>query len=337
MMRSRIPSARVESPIWLCHLATGSCEVSTSERVWERSSGGFGTSYVQRGNVTTVSRWAHNANVTTDKWINTCATYDIAGNVRTVTDGNGNSTALSFVDSFSNSSTTLPSAQKTYAFPTTVTDSLSNATTLMYDYYIGKATSMRDPNQALTTFDYTTDPLDRLKKVTYPVGTIQYSYDDTPNKPIVTTTKSINSCGLGNSLVSEAIFDGLGREKITSAQTGSSNWISTVQTYDALGRVSAVSNPYTTGPSPDSTSATAWRHTSYDAINRVKQTTDTDSAITGIQYSGQAAISAEQAEVTDPSGIVRRNLTAMLWDAWSVSRRIPTAQTRRSPPTPTTR
>ena len=97
----------------------------------------------------------------------------------------------------------LPAQQGTAsppAFATTLTNALTQKTAYQYDYYIGRATSMTDPNSIVTTFVYnTTDGLDRLSQVKRGSGAAQtgYTYNDTPNSVSVTTNTDQATYGDG--------------------------------------------------------------------------------------------------------------------------------------------
>jgi YD repeat-containing protein len=187
---------------------------------------------------------------------------------------------------------------------------------LAWDYCTGKPITVTGPyfsgdaNKATTSYSYTGDPLDRLKVTTYPIGSAIYSYNDTPNSVTVTTTKSLNSqCG-ASQMVSQVVYDGLGREKSDQAQETGGTWIVTDRRYDSLGRVAKVSNPYETG------NAEYWNTTTYDGLNRVLAVAAADNSTTTMVYSGYGGGSndpaRDQAVVTDPSGVTRINLTDAL-------------------------
>jgi YD repeat-containing protein len=217
-----------------------------------------------RGNLTTTARWLN----TDNSYIQTSAAYDVAGNVVRTTDANGNQTQLDY-DSNSN----------TYAFLSRLTDALGHSTTLTWDLDIGKPTTITDPNNQPTSADYT-DPLDRLKSVTYPDGgTTAYDYNDATNT--VTDTKTINSSQI---LSQNYIYDGLGRltqTQITSDPEGT-DYIDT--TYDAGGRVYSVSNPHRSAAS--STDGTTYHY--YDALGRITQVTQPDTSTILTTYTGRA-------------------------------------------------
>ncbi|HSU62179.1 MAG TPA: hypothetical protein VLI55_22915 [Bryobacteraceae bacterium] len=86
-----------------------------------------------RGNPTTVSQALITTSSTT--WLNTYTAYDIAGNVRTVTDANGHASSFSFNDNYSDGQN-----RSSYAYATTITNALNQQQTIKYDYGSGDVT-----------------------------------------------------------------------------------------------------------------------------------------------------------------------------------------------------
>ena len=91
--------------------------------------------------------------------IKTTLTYDIAGNVKSITDQKSHATTMVYSD-----------PNNTYAHPTQQTNALSQVTTAQYDLGTGKITSVTDPNSVTTTYAYN-DPLDRPTQVIAASGT----------------------------------------------------------------------------------------------------------------------------------------------------------------------
>ena len=260
----------------------------------------FTTSYTTRGNVTGVSRYVSSGN-----WVNTSATYDIAGNVLASIDGNQNQTRYSYSDNWGATGAAWggsgPSQGQTYAFPTTIINALAQQTTIAYGYNAGRPATVQDPNLVTTSFDYT-DPLQRLKSVTYPLGaTTTYAYSDTPGSVTVTEARSVRAaCSTSPaSLQSETIYDGLGRPASTKT-LGPNGWISIDQTYDAFGRSYQASNPYESG-SP------VYTTTAYDALDRVLTVTTPDGAVTQSAYGAFSDSTGfyAQTAITDPANTLR--------------------------------
>jgi len=110
-----------------------------------------------------------------------------------------------------------------------------------YDDNTGLLESNTDVNGQITTYSY--DMMRRLTSVTYPPGggSESLSYSDTVGNLYVIFTKAIAS---NTTLVKEALADGLGRLTHTLLTSDPNGTIYTDTTYDNLGRVASVSNPY---------------------------------------------------------------------------------------------
>jgi RHS repeat-associated protein len=126
------------------------------------------------------------------------------------------------------------------AFPTTVTNAKGQSLTYGYDLNTGEVTSVTDPNS--NTISYGFDEMGRLASISYPDGgqvDISHQEQSTPFSATASTLQNATE-----SKVETYIFDGLGRpiqSQITSDPQGT---VLVDTTYDALGRVASVSNPY---------------------------------------------------------------------------------------------
>ena len=235
---------------------------------------GYGTSYTSRGNPTSKQSYT-----SASSYITTQNGYDTLGNVASATDGNGYATTITF-------------SSPDYAFPKSISKSVGGKTLTWgkgYDFNTGQVTTFTDPNTSTTTTysdqigQNSPDPLDRLKLVMRPDGgTTQYSYDDT--NQIITTSSDQSSVGDGK-IASQTYFDGFGRQTQTRAfedgNVSGSNYISTEQTFDALGRAHTSSLPHR----PNATAH--FTTTTYDPIGRVLTVATDDGATTSTSYSGQ--------------------------------------------------
>jgi RHS repeat-associated protein len=178
-----------------------------------------------RGNQTSVARWLN----TTGGSLTSSATYFDTGEVRTATDPKGNSTTFAYSSTYAG------------AYPTTVTNALSQSTTHAYDFNTGLLTSTTDPNSQTTSFTY--DNMWRIATATYPDGgSASITRQETTFPFTATLTKKITS---SLNYVTTNTFDGVGRvsESLVTDQQGN---IETDTTYDADGRKYTVSNPYRT-------------------------------------------------------------------------------------------
>ena len=214
-------------------------------------------------------------------WMNHVRAFDIAGNVVSQSDGNYNTTTLGYTG-----------WQNEYAFPTSTRNALGQTTAAWYDYGAGRVTQISDLNGENTTYAYT-DALDRPTQVRRAAGggaglesQTNYSYPS-PNQG--NSFEDLNSTG-DEALRNEVDYDGLGRARASLQYGDAAGAIETDTTYDALGRVHSISNPYR----PSETVYTTT--TSYDALSRVTQVMTADGAATTTSYSGN------QTTVMDPAG-----------------------------------
>ena len=107
--------------------------------------------------------------MTSPEWLTSRYEYDVAGNVTKEYDPRGKLTTFSYVDSG-----TLIAGRMTYAFATTAVRPLEMTWTHRFDYYLGRPIQTTDPNSAATSYIWGAgspdDLLDRLRRITYPIG-----------------------------------------------------------------------------------------------------------------------------------------------------------------------
>jgi YD repeat-containing protein len=156
-----------------------------------------------------------------------------------------------------------------------------------YDFNTGLLSSMTDQNQHVTSYLY--DAMRRLTSATPPIGGITYQYPDnwTMHKEQVDGVETYT------------YFDGLGRPKRTRRIDPHGD-VFVETTFDALGRVYRVSNPYRAGESVLYTSF------NYDVLNRTVLVTKPDGSTVRSDYSGPCQT------ITDESGKKRRTCTDAL-------------------------
>jgi len=244
----------------------------------------------QRGNLTTTSKWLSTDNT----FINNQATYDIAGNVTSTTDGRGFTTTLAYDDSFS--STNQLNGYNSFAFVTSVTNPAGHVTSTKYDYFLGAPTDITDPNNTVTKIYYF-DTLDRPTGTTRGFGSsaqtqVLYSYCDIGCNSLTTFSDRDTA---GDGLIKNAVlYDGLGRE-IESQQFEDSGYISRKKSYDAMGRLAKISNSYRPNSTPPE--PLKWTTYGYDGLGRQTSIVAADglSATTTVYSNNQTT-------VTDPSG-----------------------------------
>src|SRR6185437_5164347 len=143
-------------------------------------------------------------------------------------------------------------------------NALSQSTTNAYDFNTGLLTSTTDPNSLVTSYTY--DSMRRIAQISYPDGGQDtFAHQETPNSfPFTATaTAKINS---SQNKVETSVFDGFGRVTQSQLASDPQGTVYTDTTYDALGRVASVSNPYRTGT--DATTTAGTTAYGYDALNR---------------------------------------------------------------------
>lgn len=259
-------------------------------------SSSFGNGYTTRGNLTAVSRWRN----TDGALLNTRNQYNDVGEIISTVDPKNNKTSFDYSDAWSNA--VCAPAGSAVAYLTKITNALNQVANFSYDSCTGALASSTDVNGQITTSTY--GLYDRPVATSYPDGgSMSMCYSDDPNGtcyssalPLkIITTKAIASGT--NPLVTTAVLDSLGR--ISQNQTNSDpqgvDYADT--TYDALGRVATVSNPYRSTSDPTYGLTTY----GYDGLGRKTQTTDPDSSVTTTVYSGNSVT------VTDEAGNPKRS------------------------------
>jgi RHS repeat-associated protein len=265
----------------------------------------------QRGNPTSVHRWLNGSAIATTNcnisvsngYLISYATYYDSGTKYQSTDSCGSSAGDS-------KHTTSYSYSSTYegAYPTTITNPLSQSTIYTYDLNTGLVASIKDPNSQTTSFTY--DNMWRLATGSYPDGgSATITHQETTFPFSATLTKKITS---SQYRVETNVFDGVGR--VSQNQLGDpQGTIYTDTTYDADGRKASVSNPYRakTDPTYGITSYV------YDGIGRTCVLVPPDgtavfgSTCPGSQPSNDVftTYAGSQTTVTDQRGITRTSKT----------------------------
>jgi RHS repeat-associated protein len=206
-------------------------------------------------------------------------TYGSYGVMQTSTDFKGNQTTYS---NFACGSDT--------AFPQTITPAIASlAVSQTWNCNGGVLTSVTDPNSQTTSYVYS-DPFWRLTEIEYPDGgntTITYTDSDTG---FSVETSRLLSSGVNHQVTQ--YLDGLGRvDKSVDSQACSGAGSTVTTSYDSLGRVYKVSNPYCTTSDP-TYGLTAY---SYDPLSRVSSITYPDTGSASLSYSGNCATATDPA------------------------------------------
>ena len=259
------------------------------------------TSTAPRGNATTVTRQCFQGATGCTNSVST-STFDSTGQVLTQVDPCGNATCsdvtgtnhttiYSYADNYDS-----PPASNTNAYLTQITDPLGHAQKFKYAYADGQLVSSTDQNNLVTQYVYS-DPLRRITETDFPAGgKTTVSYNDNAPTPSVMTSKQINAL---QSVTSVALSDGLGHPIQTQLTSDPQGTVFMDTTYDGLGLVKSVSNPYRTGTDPTTTTGTTTFV--YDTLGRKKNETKPDGSIITTAYCGPNTL------VTDPTNRWRRS------------------------------
>jgi RHS repeat-associated protein len=269
----------------------------------------FGTSYTARGNVTTIQRLISGTTYAT-----THMCYDTLGNVTQTVDANGNPTSYDYSENWADTYC-IPSGTITHAFPTIITDALGHRTKKSFFTCTVLSQSVKDENDIQagrngTTFTY--ELLNHPLTINYPDGgQTTYCYSHNSNLPCYTTslppfsTESRLMSG-STTLSTKTLLDSYGRVAETQLASDLEGAVSTDTTYDALGHVSTVSNPYR------STSDSTYGITSYeyDALGRTNMVIPPDGTTSANNVA--TAYAGNCSTVTDQTAKARKSCSDAL-------------------------
>lgn len=283
----------------------------------------FDGPYAYRGNVTTTSRMLNDPVGT----VSSHSRYDITGNVVAAVDPRNVVTTFQYGEHFGSpngsiADDTTPSelddengTRKTHAFATTVANGLGHTTQRQIDYYLGQVVDEQDPNGVISSA-YFNDALDRPTDIirandvsgSLPErNRLRFIYNDAVR--FVRTRQDRNSFG-DDLQRSETHYDTLGRAvetrsyEIDANPDSQSEYIVVRKSYDGLGRVRQVSNPFSIKPTNPETAV--WTTTTYDKLDRVFDIETPDGQVARTRYVGS------QTTVTDQAGKVRRSFVDAL-------------------------
>jgi RHS repeat-associated protein len=222
----------------------------------------YGTSYLNRGNATTV----------TQKCFPGCAdlitkyTYDQTGQMVSMIDPAGNAAGGNAAQHTTTYSYADDPPGNTNAYLTKITHPQTNGVnhieSFSYNYATGQLTASKDQNQQATSYTYN-DSLGRLTEVDYSDGG-QFTYDYHADALPLTVTKTALATP-DPSIVTSTVYDGLGRVSQTRIETDPDGIDFTDYTYGGLGQMLTESNPHrSTTASTDGTT-----QYQYDALGRL--------------------------------------------------------------------
>jgi RHS repeat-associated protein len=245
-----------------------------------------------RGNQTSTLRWLNSGTLTcqnghsagTGSNVTSKITYFDTGTVQSSSDPCGNTTSFLYSNNYWG------------AYPTTVTNALSQVTGHTYDFNTGLLTSTTDPNNLVTSYGY--DSMWRIASVANPDGGGESINRQELSFPFTATLITKINSSLTKSETN--VFDGLGRPYQHQLSDQLQGTIYTDTTYDTVGRISTVSNPHRTCGT-DITSSCGITTYGYDALNRKTSESYPDGSVLQTAYCGPSTL------VTDPTNRWRRS------------------------------
>lgn len=279
-----------------------------------------------RANLTSITR--HDVTGQTAA-VTTKIRYDIAGSVVAQIDPLSRKTAITYADSFNDTTT----SRNTYAYPTTLTDPAGYTSTVKYRHDIGVNVEAKSPDlNATTSGKKTTRTFDvhgRLERQTLvnsgAYTRYEYPANQTHSKVFTTVTDANdnNVVDAADEVLTEGFFDGAGRTiksrtPMTFNAGNAATWIGQQVKYDVLGRVIEQSVPTEVDANWSATSSDAirgWQWTSqeYDWKGRVIREIGLDNIDRKYSYEGCgcaggeiATVQGELVDRDDASGTARR-------------------------------
>jgi RHS repeat-associated protein len=216
--------------------------------------------------------------------------YDETGQILSMTDACGNgscadmsgtnhSATYSYADNYDS-----PSSTNTNAYVTKITNAIGQSSSFKYAYSDGQLIQSTDPNGQPTLYSYV-DSLRRLTETDFPDnGQTKIAYNDTAIPPTITTSRLMNTSNVY--VTSVATLDGLGHivKTLLTVDQDCANGDRTDTTYDGLGHIYTVSNPYCAAGEGTSGLTTYI----YDGLGRTTTVTHPDGATILTSYTGRA-------------------------------------------------
>ena len=232
------------------------------------------------GNTTQVSKW-----VSGTTWLNTNYTYNTNGTVSSVQDPNTNTVNIAYAATGNCAANTFPSK---VTFPTVGSVTLTRS--MSWDCNGGVQLTATDENNQATTYTYSdSNHTWRPTQISWPDGgSTSFGYTDTPGWFAVGRTDTMSST---QSSTHVTYYDVLGRVRQQVANNDPDGVTYVDTTYDGLGRVASVSNPYRSTGDPTSGVITY----AYDNLGRLTTQTQPDGNTISSQYASNCATTTDEA------------------------------------------
>jgi len=257
---------------------------------------------VGRANLVLIERWDVNYPEDTARVLSTKFGYNTTGSMIFTGDGLWHRTDFTYTDSFSDTLN-----HNTFAYPTTITDPDSNASTIKYNYDFGTVTRTQDPKGAVQTITY--DSATRVERITNENNGAYVRHAYAPSGYIHSYATIQDGAGESYQL---SYFDGAGRLRASGGDHpgSSTGFAGMLISYDVMGRVSQQTNPAEINGSwiPSGDDALGWASTlqTYDWNGRPIRTTNHDSSYRENMYGGCGCAGGEQITVRDERGRRKR-------------------------------
>jgi RHS repeat-associated protein len=240
----------------------------------------FGASYTSRGNPTSIAQW-----VSGSSYLTTSYTYDTTGQVLSKTDPAGNITNYYYTDNYfiDAGNDTKPAiyqpTQPTDSYVTKVTDPIGTQT-IGYYWGSGHVAEAADYNTRLTYSHYQ-DGLDRQTEEIDPIGWTLSNYSSASQSDLyAAVATALPSTGCTSCKHTQTILDSWGRMTSEFLVNNPIGPVEVDNSYDAGGRLSTESHPYSGSGDPNHVSETF----GYDALDRQLSVTHPDGQVQQVAY-----------------------------------------------------